>query len=124
MREIKFRIWHKQYKEMYYWGGDAFVKKDRLCFTLENVFVDYKSDFIVMQYTGRKDKDGKEIYEGDIIAWDKSSLSGIGYVIFNSGSWCLKDNYMVEMFDSLGISRASIIGNIHEDEDILKELGL
>lgn len=70
MREIKFRIWDTENKEMLkvqeldfepiFYGGRIAIRLDQY-----NDYFDTE-DMILMQYTGLKDKNGKEIYDGDI----------------------------------------------------------
>jgi len=61
-REIKFRVWSKETKEMF--QPHAFIGNYQ-----------ERDDIVLMQYTGLKDKSGKEIYEGDIIKIDKFDYS-------------------------------------------------
>jgi uncharacterized phage protein (TIGR01671 family) len=82
MREIKFRAWIKDSERMNY------------SFTiLENPYIP-NDEVVLMQYTGLKDKNGKEIYEGDIIRRDfeigrviidSVSLGAVDYEIDDSG---------------------------------------
>lgn len=69
MREIKFRAWHPDFGEMVYTNGDSiFEKREFSPFVFAVGFSHYpETEWNIMQYTGLKDKDGKEIYEGDIL---------------------------------------------------------
>jgi hypothetical protein len=62
MREIKFRAWYKPTKVM----GEPETIQEMTSYTPS---LDLDDRFILMQYTGLKDKNGKEIYEGDILAY-------------------------------------------------------
>ena len=71
MREIKFRVWSKKYPCMWYYPD----------FSLNRI-LDEKNDWeILMQYTGLKDKNGKEIYEGDILTTTLIKKQFLPYIV-------------------------------------------
>ncbi len=68
MREIKFRVWDKEKKKMIYYDKDCSSPD----MTLNGVLISHDKQsnvsyrYELMQFTGLKDKNGKEIWEGDI----------------------------------------------------------
>jgi hypothetical protein len=123
MREIKFRVWNSRNKN---WDTPALLE----VFNADGILVhlyDSKSEHtIIQQYTGLKDKNGKEIYEGDIC--DAGMV--IGPVEFIIGSFSLASNPLIEFlpknicvfdpdFDPSWID-VTVIGNIYENPELLK----
>ena len=87
-REIKFRAWHKNLKKMFKIGQITLEKgtwnyepNDR---DFIGMSIPSQPSFILMQYTGLHDKNGKEIYEGDIIRIKDSLIEIEGEVIFDT----------------------------------------
>ncbi|MCK4500902.1 hypothetical protein KAU11_10410 [Candidatus Babeliales bacterium] len=76
MREIKFRAWNKDGKHMIDLNKITPLALDSKL-EQEGVFVPVNNSLIVMQYTGLKDKDGVEIYEGDIISYGRKGFEAI-----------------------------------------------
>ena len=120
MREIKFRLWDKTQEKMHY---DNF----QITFNgqLAGTFGLFPSaSTLILQYTGLKDKNGKEIYEGDIIEGHKAT-SETWYnfkssVFFQDGCFTIEvaKDYHPCLYEC---SNIEIIGNIYENLKFLKE---
>jgi len=144
MREIKFRAWTKEDEQM--------LSVNQIDWTDDNTYIfsdttgyDYtKEDIILMQYTGLKDKNDKEIYEGDIVI--NHGYFNKGIVKFGSFKqsaqskhdrpyWCqgfyangqevksllgmkykLTENYSIEKSEDT----LEVIGNIYKNPELIK----
>ena len=132
MEEIKFRAWDKLFKEMF----DVPMLSNKAVFhatpQLKSVMPNGVplNQVELMQYTGLKDKNGKEIYEGDIV---KDKGDGHPYqVIFCYGSFdinwphccnhCAKgDASHGSLYEYLAFGEgAEVIGNIYENPGLLE----
>lgn len=72
------------------------------------------------QFTGLKDCYGKEIYEGDILVCPEDMDFLPETVIFKEGCFMVKDDYATITINSVDTEYRTIIGNIHDNPDILK----
>jgi len=158
MRDFKFRAWDFENQEMYhsdqlqsdgdgaikwkinYYGG-LYIIKPHLRNCLEGgesvectSYVKVKKQ-IIMQFTGLCDKNGKEIYEGDVVeqeAYRGSRL--IGVVEYSQGGFCLKciqchrestigEHYAFSIYgDDTKLKKGEVIGNIYEHPELPKEI--
>ncbi|MGM8071697.1 YopX family protein [Listeria monocytogenes] len=115
MREIEFRAWDKEVKEMDYnpsvieiWQNKPINEQFRL---------ESEEKLVWMQYTGLKDKNGKKIFEGDV-GWDEHNEC-YGVVKFEEGKFLyVWENIAEDLWEVAdGIE---IYGNIHENPDLLE----
>lgn len=132
-REIKFRIYDTDEKQMFYQEDIDYIdiNNEIAYINQDGGGYDYLIDFVygdgkLMQYTGLKDKNGKEIYEGDIlerhgywpirIEYDKGCLMvrDLDEVRYNN----LILNVPICNFES--INDWKVIGNIYENPELLE----
>lgn len=124
----KFRAWTEEGEVMYY---DVYpFEDDTLLLSYDEIGFDEvpASDFILMQSTGLKDKNDKEIFEGDIVkfpefngdiyitpvAWDKScACFGVSF----DGKYPTSFDYLEEFYTEL--KDIEVVGNIYENPQLL-----
>lgn len=123
MREIKFRAYNKGNKKNKWmevvslWfrndGSVGHVYGHVLTGDSQTWF----NDFELMQYTGLKDKNGKEIYEGDIIKYHFRTVSDneefISKVLFDECMWLTDEHSLNRMND------IEVVGNVFENSELL-----
>lgn len=117
-REIKFRAWDKEDENMTSWESinldfeyslEQFLEMDR---------------FVMMQFTGLRDKNGKEIYEGDILG-KTSETSGLSYrytVEWDSENarFMARGKHFQELVSDSLERGCKVIGNIYESPELLE----
>lgn len=145
MRDIKFRAWDKDLKQMHICGQDV---HDSMTFDENNIAQYYNlqngcgspTTYELMQYTGLKDKNEKEIYEGDIVktyfnkkdAYSintlnlKRSVNKIGKIEYIVDSFCIfipkfgENIYPLSFFGDEIINQIEVIGNIYDNPELLE----
>lgn len=126
MREIKFRVWNRQSKE-YITGNRVRVDGDGLLYIDRIVVKSYfypphtrkNPWFIVEQFTGLKDKNGTEIYEGDILIDDTGEPIEYWVVKFSNGGFVGECAGVTEHLFEL--ANLEVVGNVHENPELLEE---
>lgn len=124
MREIKFRAWDDQYQDMEYSHDiDRINANDNnKGFTLSEFF-EFNHKLPWMQYIGRIDSTGKEIYEGDIIsvedARDGFPYSG-GVIEYDSDHARYAVKISNGYYPISNFRRITVIGNIYENPNLIK----
>ena len=132
-REIKYRAWLKEEKKMVNVETIDFSEKS-IQYLEKNEIIDayllrtkFLEDVEIMQYTGLEDKNGIEIYEGDILKYKYLYDRRFKYLslvkfIETEASFGIKDRYENEipLYRIAANNYFEVIGNIYENEELLK----
>lgn len=142
---FKFRAWHKEYKRMvdvykfgqdmgaceWVWHSNIYPTEDgepvlndwgAICERQEIITRSKLTNCELMQCTGLKDKNGKLIYEGDIVKTEWFDEKTIYQVVWDEkmACFCFEGKNIFYLFDDLPADVTEIIGNIHENPELLK----
>lgn len=134
-REIRFRAWNKKDKVMVDVAAMNFGPSGLWSLIEDAVDAELQlaDSYDLMQYTGLHDKNGREVYEGDILkvtSEDGESYVATvkwfgdeGYPAFDlagiPAAWCYESNALATIFES-GVETCEVIGNIFEDKQLLE----
>ena len=121
MRDIKFRVWDNERNAMFnsksvdidFFEGEIEITSDTIRY--DEVYTDEIKDFELMQYVGCKDKNNKEIYEGDIV----KTKEHIGQIIYSKGMFFIdvKGDFYLPIYNVSEFME--VIGNIYENPELL-----
>lgn len=120
MREIKFKLWDKRRGK---WLSDYSISSYDKVLDLYEELDCKREDSILVQYTGLKDKNEKEIYEGDVVEGFKETSESCynvkSHVYFQDGCPTVRvdKNYHPCLYEC---SQLKIIGNIYENPELIK----
>lgn len=123
MRPIKLRAWRKKTKQ---WipllnlsGINDYFNEEYL-----SLVCAYPDSFVVVQFTGLKDKNGKEIYEEDIVSFETTEgrmTAIVKWVNDLSAYYLMYEKGKPDLLHSIGNDVLEVIGNIYESPDPLKK---
>lgn len=129
MRPIKFRAYLKNEKKIIDVKSIDWDENGNLISINYPEGKDYfgyeNDDIILMQYTGVRDKNGEEIYEGDIVEW----LSAKFEIKWLFSSFCICNRKIGNLALEIGVNQCGIqnrlivIGNIYENPELLEKIG-
>ncbi len=106
-RPIKFRAWDKRWQKMYDW---QYCLDNYTLYWLNSALLD---EHVIMQYTNVTDKNGVEVYEGDVIRFKNQYMEAVDVVKWlpSVPGWKLQTRYLDQI---------EVIGNVHEDPELVE----
>ena len=122
MRPIKFRAWDKDGHKMVQWEEMYGIARADTGVGVHLAIADHcyllPEDCELMQFTGLLDRDGVEIYEGDICVTEFPGIFN-GVIVYCAPEWLLQSIKSNNLW-SITVGYLKVIGNIYENVDLLK----
>ena len=110
MKEIKYRVWN----------GKRFLIGH---VNRSGGFLAWDENYDPQLFTGLLDKNGKEIYEGDVVEYETSTRKHKGKIVPISGGYAWKHAGIDFHLWDMDEEKLEVIGNIYEHPELLKESG-
>ena len=119
MREIRFRIWSPIEDQMVY----SDLKRDEMNLTTAVAYHNtHPEKGHLMQFTGLRDKNGKDVYEGDVVKWTSTFDGASGDTHIDKMEW--QEGYACFMLMPWAhephAAEMEVIGNVHAHPELLK----
>jgi hypothetical protein len=114
-RTLKFRIWSKRVNQY------IDIDTGNYDFSLNELFYELQKNSVIQQYTGLKDYESNDIYEGDIVRYELDGTVYTQTVGWGNNGWEMIDTRLYSTPLITNLPNFEVIGNIFESRELLNK---